>query len=85
MLQPINFEASLPNFYQKIQIWMLDYFLDFGNVSLEYDATLDESNKIKSSTGIAMNWLSPIGPMSFVLSQDLSKADTDVTQSLLFF
>ena len=31
-----------------------------------------------------MNWLSPIGPMSFVLAQDLAKADTDETESFSF-
>ena len=60
-------------------------FLDFGNVwGVDYDSSIDDSNKIRSSTGIAMNWLSPIGPMSFVLSQDLKKADTDETESFTF-
>ena len=31
-----------------------------------------------------MNWLSPIGPLNFVISQNLSKADTDVTESFTF-
>ena len=30
------------------------------------------------------NWMSPIGPMSFVFSQNLSKANTDVTESFNF-
>ena len=42
---------------------------------------LDESNELRSSTGVAINWSSPLGPMSFIFSQDLSKADTDVTES----
>ena len=59
-------------------------FLDFGNVwGVDYDDTLSESNKIRSSTGIQASWLSPIGPMTFVLSNDLAKADTDKTQSLV--
>ena len=60
-------------------------FLDFGNVwGVDYDDTLSESNKIRSSTGIQASWLSPIGPMTFVLSNDLAKADTDKTQSFSF-
>ena len=31
-----------------------------------------------------MNWMSPIGPMSFVLAQNLSKADSDKTESFSF-
>ena len=46
--------------------------------------TIDESNKIRSSTGFTLNWISPIGPMNFVFSQNLSKADTDKTESFNF-
>ena len=46
--------------------------------------TLDESNKIRSSTGVAANWRSPLGPMSFIISTNLSKASTDVTESFNF-
>ena len=46
--------------------------------------TIDDSNEIRSSTGIAASWLSPIGPLSFVISQNLSKADTDKTESFSF-
>ena len=60
---------------------MLVLFLDFANVwGVDYDSSIDDSNKIRSSTGVAMNWISPIGPMSFVLATNLSKASTDVTQ-----
>ena len=51
---------------------------------VDYDTSFDESNKIRSSTGIAANWMSPIGPLSFVISQNLSKADSDVTESFNF-
>ena len=40
--------------------------------------------KIRSSTGVAASWLSPIGPLSFVFSTNLSKADTDKTESFNF-
>ena len=59
--------------------------MDFGNVwGVDYDSSIDESNKIRSSTGIIANWMSPIGPMNFVLAHDLSKADTDQTQRFSF-
>ena len=60
-------------------------FLDFGNVwGVDYDSSIDESDKIRSSAGVSANWLSPVGPLSFVLAHDISKADTDVTQSFTF-
>ena len=51
---------------------------------VDYDSSIDTSNKLRSSAGLALNWISPLGPMSFVLSQNISKADTDKTESFRF-
>ena len=81
----MNFETSCPNLLADNTNTDLSFFLDFGNVwGVYYDDSIDKSNKIRSSTGAALNWLSPIGPMNFVLSQNLSKAGTDVTESFSF-
>ena len=80
-----NFEASLPNFFPESTKTDVGLFLDFGNVwSVDYDKTMDASNKIRSSVGANVGWLSPAGPMTFVFSQNLSKASTDVTESFSF-
>ena len=63
----------------------INLFLDFGNVwGVDYDSSLDDSNKVRSSTGVAANWISPLGPMSFIFSKNLSKADTDKTEFFNF-
>ena len=81
----LNFEANLPKILPEDTNMDVGIFLDFGNVwGVDYDSTLDDSNKIRSSTGVALNWSSPIGPMTFILSQNLSKADTDETESFNF-
>ncbi len=81
----VNFETNLPNLLPENSNTDVGLFLDFGNVwGVDYDESIDESNKIRSSVGAAMNWISPIGPLSFVLSQNLSKADTDETESFSF-
>ncbi len=81
----INFEANLPNILPEDTNTDVSVFLDFGNVwGVDYDSTIDDSNKIRSSTGVALNWSSPIGPMTFILSQNLSKANTDETESFNF-
>ena len=80
-----NFELSLPNLLPEATKTDVGLFLDFGNVwKVDYNKQVDDSNKIRSSTGVNISWISPIGPMSFVLSQNLSKASTDVTQSFNF-
>ena len=81
----VNFEANLPTVLPENTNADLSVFLDFGNVwGVDYDSSIDDSNKIRSSTGVMANWMSPIGPLSFVLSQNLSKASTDKTQSFSF-
>tara|TARA_B100000963_G_scaffold358885_1_gene384670 strand:+ start:7063 stop:9258 length:2196 start_codon:yes stop_codon:yes gene_type:complete len=81
----VNIEANLPNLLPEDSNTDLGIFLDFGNVwGVDYDSTLDESNKIRSSTGLAASWSSPLGPMTFVLSKNLTKADTDKTESFSF-
>lgn len=81
----LNFEANLPTILPENTNADLGAFLDFGNVwGVDYDDTIDDSNKIRSSTGVVANWMSPIGPMSFVLAHDLSSIDTDQTQRFTF-
>ena len=81
----INIEANLPKLLADSTKTDVGLFLDFGNVwGVDYDSTIDESSKIRSSTGIAANWMSPLGPMSFVFSTNISKASTDETESFNF-
>ena len=81
----LNFELNLPSLLPESTKTDIGLFLDFANVwGIDYDTTLPESSKIRSSTGVSANWLSPLGPMSFTLSSNLSKADTDVTESFNF-
>ena len=80
-----NFELNLPNLLPESTKIDVGLFLDFGNVwHVDYSDSIDNSNKIRSSAGINTNWLTPVGPMSFIFSTNLSKADTDVTESFNF-
>ena len=81
----LNFDVNLPNFLPENTGADIGFFLDFGNVwGVDYDSSLDDSNKIRSSTGAIMNWLSPLGPMNFTLATNLSKASSDITESFNF-
>ncbi len=81
----INLEANLPNFLPEDTNTDVGIFLDAGNVwGVDYDKNLDETNKIRSSTGLSASWISPLGPMTFVLSKNITKADTDETESFNF-
>jgi len=81
----LNLEASLPNLLPESTETDISIFMDFANLwHVDYTDSVEDSNKIRSSIGLATNMYTPIGPLSFVLSQNLSKADTDVTQSFNF-
>ena len=59
-------------------------FLDAGNVwGVDYDTSKD-SDKIRSSAGLGLDWISPLGPLSFIFAQTLSSADGDLEESFSF-
>ena len=81
----VNFETSLPNLLPEYTKTDIGLFLDFGNVwSVDYDSSIEDTNKIRSTAGLAADWNSPLGPMSFILSQNITKASTDVTETFNF-
>jgi len=81
----VNFETNLPNLLPENTNADINFFLDVGNVwGVDYDSNIDDSNKIRASTGAGLNWISPLGPMNFVFSQNISKATTDKTESFSF-
>ena len=81
----LNLEANLPNFFPEKSNAEIGLFLDAGNVwGVDYSDSIDDSNKIRSTIGINTSWLSPAGPLSFVFSNNLTKATTDVTQTFNF-
>jgi len=60
-------------------------FLDMGNVwGADYSSTISDSSKLRTSTGIVLDLMSPIGPLSFAYSIPLSKISTDREQNFLF-
>ena len=44
---------------------------------VDYSDTIGDGNKIRSSTGVAINWYTPIGPLNFSIAQPITKAKSD--------
>ena len=81
----VNFDTTLPMLLPSVQSIDFKYFIDIGNVwSVDYNDTIDDSNKIRSATGITVDWFTPIGPLNFSFAQDITKASTDKTESFQF-
>ena len=80
----LNLNSTLPNIIFENENIDFNIFLDFANVwEVDYNSVLD-SNKLRSSTGIAVNWFSAIGPLTFSYAIPLSEANTDVTENFRF-
>ena len=66
----LNISTNLPNVLRTIEIADFSLFLDMANVwGVDYDSSIDESNVIRSSTGIGVDVITPIGPLTFSFSQ----------------
>ena len=81
----LNLEANLPNVLPETSNTDISVFFDTGSVwGVDYDSSIAESNILRSSTGVSVSWLSPVGPMSFVFASPLKKASTDKTEFFNF-
>ena len=78
----LNISSTLPQILPNSQNTDFLLFMDVANVwGVDYDSSINTSNKIRSTIGIGIDWYSILGPLSFSLSQPLSKANTDKTES----
>ena len=81
----LNLEANFPNFFPEKSNAEVGVFFDAGNVwGVDYSDSLDDSNEIRSTLGFNLSWISPAGPMTFVISNNVSKASTDQDESFNF-
>ena len=80
----LNLNSTLPNILFESEDVDINLFIDMANVwEVDYNSSLD-SNKIRSSSGLALNWYSPLGPLSLSYAIPLSEAKTDVTENFRF-
>ena len=81
----LSVEAQLPNLLPESYRTDFNLFFDTGNIwSVDYSDSVDDSNKIRSSMGLGANLWTPIGPLSWIIAQDLTKASTDETETFNF-
>ena len=81
----INSTLSLPFIFPTLDKVDFALFFDAANLwHVDYSKLVDQSNSIRSAAGLAVDVSTPIGPLSFSLSQALSKADGDQTESFRF-
>jgi outer membrane protein insertion porin family len=81
----INLQSSLPILFENSQNLDAVIFFDAANIwGVDYDSSIEDSAKIRSSIGIGIDYLTVVGPLSFSLSQVISKSDNDVEEKFRF-
>ena len=84
-ISTLNLSATLPNVFEGLDNLDVGVFFDAANVwGVDYDSTIDDNSKIRSSTGVALNLMTPIGPLSFSFASAISKASSDKTETFRF-
>ena len=80
----VNLSAELP-LLESLDTISVNSFYDAANIwGVDYNSALDDTNKIRSSVGVAANWFTPIGPLTFSFAHPVTKASTDKTEGFRF-
>ena len=80
----INATTTIPKLLENVQTVDLIVFADVGNIwGVDYNSSLD-NHEIRSSVGVAIDWATAIGPLSFSLAQPITKHDGDITETFRF-
>ena len=81
----INLSTNLPWLLNTVETLDFSYFIDMASVwGVDFNSAIDDASKLRSSTGIALDYLSPIGPLSFSWTIPITKKSTDKTETFRF-
>jgi len=84
-LTTLSLKSTFPNPLPEMARPTTFLFLDSGNVwGVDYSDIVSNSNKIRSSFGVGIDIVSPLGPLSFSFSNVISKAPSDKVQNFTF-
>ena len=84
-LATLSLKSTFPNPIPESLRATSFVFFDVGNVwGVDYSNLISENSKIRSSTGVSVDLMSPLGPLNFTYSIPISKASTDKEQKFLF-
>ena len=84
-ISTLNFSSTLPQILENNQNLDFLFFFDAANIwGVDYDSSIDDKSGLRSSIGVGVDWLTPIGLLNFSLAQPLSKKSTDITETFRF-
>ncbi len=81
----LNLSSNVPFIFPNIQNLDAAIFFDAANVwGVDYDSTLGNGDKLRSSIGFGIDWFTVIGPMSFTFSEAITKDSSDIEETFRF-
>ena len=81
----MNLSSTLPQVLPNSQNLDVLMFMDVANIwGVDYDSSLNDTNEIRSSVGIGIDWFTVIGPLSISLAHPVTKVDSDKTETFKF-
>jgi len=80
----INVASNIPQIFEESQNIDFLIFADAADIwGVDYNSSLKGSG-IRSSVGVALDWMSPVGPMNFTLAYPVTKEIGDKTETFRF-
>ena len=80
-----NLSTTLPQILSNIQEVDFVMFLDAANIwGVDYDSSIDDDGSFRSSVGVGVDWMTPVGPLNFIFAQPITKESSDKTQTFRF-
>ena len=84
-LAVINASTTLPQILPNLQNTDFSIFFDAANIwGTDYDSSIAQDNRVRSSIGLAVDIFTPIGPLNFSFTEVISKDSKDATESFRF-
>ena len=81
----VGFEAKLPNLLPESLKTNVSAFIDTANLwGVDYSDSVNDSNKIRSSVGLAADVWTMVGPLSFTVAKAITTYDQDETETFNF-
>ncbi len=84
-LTTFNAQTNIPKLFENAQNLDAVFFFDAASIwGVDYDSSLDDGGKLRSSIGIGIDWYTVVGPLSFSLTEVITKEDTDKKETFRF-
>ena len=80
----LNATTTMPILLENVQSVDIVMFADAANIwGVDYDSSLDKSG-IRSSVGVGLDWLTPVGPLTFSFAHPITKEPDDIEETFRF-